>query len=740
MGTRRGAARPTAVPVTGADLREAPLVSWTVRSDHVAVITVDDPSAAVNTLGPQLVDELADAVRALRADREVLAIVVRSGKADSFMVGLDPAVLRRLRIAREASGLAEHLSTRLGELGVGKPVVVAVHGAAQGGGFALALAAHAIVASDDPSTLFGLPEVTLGLLPVGRSMARVAERAGLACALELALGGASLRPDAAKRLGLVHEVCPAPRLFEAALALARRFARRKNYPKTPTSQPLSTTLRRALLEGNRLGAWVLCARARAALAAATPSAVRAHTDHPRAARDRILGVLEAYGRGMGTGAAAEHEAFGALVVSEASRQLVALASATATLQAAASAAGPDAPPAQVGIVGVGAIGAGVAALTVRAGLDVRLRDRDAAGLGRGLRRVRELLEADALRADPPSARAEHVIDRVSGAAEPAGLRDADLVLEAAPEDLALKRRLVAELEAELAPGCVIASCTSSLSIASIAEVAARPEQLVGMHYLRPAHRNPLLEIVPGARTSARTLATAVGLGRRQGKTVLVLKDTVGFYAARTLAPYLNEAGYLVAEGVAIDAIDAALVEWGFAVGPLALLDQLGLELAARVRANLVAAYGERMRPPAGLERLVAAGRAGRSAGKGFYVYGKKNREKYVDPAIYAILGVTPTKRLAGEELQMRCALALVNEAARCLEEGVLRAPGDGDVGAVSGLGFPAFRGGPFRYVDAVGAREIVKRLRGYEARFGERFKPAALLREHAETGATFYAD
>ncbi len=711
------------------------IVTFTVREDRVAVLTIDDTEETLNTIGPRFGEDLTTTLADLAADTNVVGIVVRSGKKDSFVVGANIEFLSGIRVAHDAEKLASELAKRLSALRIGKPIVAAVHGAALGGGFELALAARAIVVSDDKKTVLGLPEVKLGLLPAANGMLRVAERAGLACALDLALTGKNLRPAKAKKLGLVDEVCPEAVLVEVAAELAKKLSRSKILPKKETRYDLAS-LTRLLLEENTLGKKVLFAKAREA----TRKKTRGH--YP--ATERILDVLELYGKkGFSAAATLEAKAFGELVVSETSRQLRSIFFATTALKKDTGVDDTTVRPltvTKIGMLGAGLMGGGIAYVTSQAGIAVRLKDKDDAGVGRGLKYVRELVDERVKRRAVTREEREQTLALVSGTTDYSGMKNAEIVVEAVFEDLAVKHAVLREVEAATNSACIFASNTSSLPITRIAEASARPENVIGMHYFSPVHKMPLLEVVRAKRTSDLAVVTAVALGKKQGKTVIVVNDGVGFYTTRILAPYLNEAAYLVAEGVSIEVIDKALLDWGFPVGPIKLVDEVGIDVGAHVGKITLDAFGERMRPPAGLDKLAKDGRAGKKNKKGFYLYDgdKKTAGKKVDPSVYALLGVSPDKKVLPEEIQMRCALAFVNEAVRCLEEGILRSPRDGDIGAIFGLGFPPFRGGPFRYVDHVGAREIVKRLRAYEVRYGERFTPAKLLVEKADMGATFY--
>ena len=330
--------------------------------------------------------------------------------------------------------------------------------------------------------------------------------------------------------------------------------------------------------------------------------------------------------------------------------------------------------------------------------------------------------------------------RVSGATDYTGFRNTDVVIEAVFEDLALKHAVIRDIEKLVRDACVIASNTSAIPIARIAEGSSRPEMIVGMHYFSPVHQMPLLEVIRTKTSDPRAVATAVALGRKQGKTVIVVNDGPAFYTTRILFSFLNEAAHLVAEGSSIEAVDGAMVDWGFPVGPFQLMDEIGLDLGAHVGEVTQAAFGERMRPPDAFAALLADGRKGRKNARGFYLYGSAApRRKTVDATVYGVLGVTPKPRaFTADEIALRCGLAMVNEALRCHGDGVLRSARDGDVGAIFGVGFPSFRGGPFRYVDVVGASEVLRRTRSLEQRIGARFEPAPLLVAMARSGKRFY--
>jgi 3-hydroxyacyl-CoA dehydrogenase/enoyl-CoA hydratase/3-hydroxybutyryl-CoA epimerase len=704
-----------------------------VRGDGVAVLTFDDPRQPVNTVNRELGAELALLLDRVEGDASIRAVVLASAKKD-FVVGANIDLLKAVKLASDAEGMARTVARALARMeAMGKPFVAAVHGAALGGGYELVLACRWIVASDDPATGVGLPEVKLGLIAAANGMMRVAQRAGYKSALDLALTGRRVRAVRAKKANLVDEVCPAASLLDVACARALELAKRPDGGKR--SEPPKKDLASRALEDNPLGRALLFKRAREEALAET------HGHYPAALK--IVDVLERYAKkGFAVAADLEARAFGELVVSETAHRLIDVFFATTALKKDRGVDDPSViarPIERVAVVGGGLMGGGIASVTIDAGLTVRLKDKDDAGLGRGLRHAREALERRLEKKQITAEELEQTFARLTGAIDYSGIKHVDVVIEAVYEDLALKQAILKDVESITGDACVFASNTSSIPIASIAKGAKRPENVVGMHYFSPVEKMPLLEVVRTDATAPWVVATAVALGKQQGKNVIVVKDGVGFYTTRILAPYLNEAAHLVAEGVPVEAIDAALEDWGFPVGPMRLLDEVGIDVGAHVAQIVHEAFGDRMIPPPGMRRLAEDDRQGKKNGRGFYRYGKNGRGG-VDPTVYAVLGVQPGAKLPAEEIQMRCALQMVNEALLCFGEGILRSARDGDVGAVFGLGFPPFRGGPFRYVDTLGPAEILRRVRSYEMRFGRRFTPAPVLVERARRGERFHED
>jgi 3-hydroxyacyl-CoA dehydrogenase/enoyl-CoA hydratase/3-hydroxybutyryl-CoA epimerase len=369
---------------------------------------------------------------------------------------------------------------------------------------------------------------------------------------------------------------------------------------------------------------------------------------------------------------------------------------------------------------------------------VRLKDADLARVGKGIAAVRDVLKERLTRKQITRQQMADQLTLVGGTIDYSGFANVDLVIEAVFEDLKVKHAVVREVEEVLPESAIVASNTSTIPITLISQASRRPERLLGMHFFSPVNRMPLLEVIPTRNTRPDVVGTAVTWGREIGKTVIVVRDAPGFYVNRILAPYLNEAGALLDAGAPIEAIDEAMEKFGFPVGPLTLLDEVGLDIAAKSGAILHQAFGERMAPSPAMRAVVNAGRVGRKGKSGFYMYDADGKKGSVDAGVYSLLANPTRSSFPTDEIQQRCALALVNEAARTLEEGIVRTARDGDIGAVFGIGFPPFRGGPFRWIDAVGVGKVVEALEDLSARFAPRFTPCDLLVSMARRGERFY--
>jgi 3-hydroxyacyl-CoA dehydrogenase/enoyl-CoA hydratase/3-hydroxybutyryl-CoA epimerase len=612
------------------------------------------------------------------------------------------------------------------------PVVAAIHGACLGGGLETALACRYRIVTDHPKTILALPETQLGIIPGAGGTQRLPRLIGLQRALDMILTGRNVRAKKAYQMGLADEIVHPAILLEVAVDRARKLADRTlGARRTPKDRGAAGTL----LENNPLGRAVVFRKARESVMEKT----HGHYPAPLAALDA---VRTGYEKGRDAGFREEARQFGEMAMTAESRELIFLFFATTALKKDPGVDAPAPEPlpiATLGVLGAGFMGAGIASVAVQQGTPVRLKDTDTTRIARGIAAVSAVLREQLKRKRITKLEYEDQLLLAGGTTDYSGFQKATLVIEAVFEDLSLKQRVLGEVEPLLASNAIYASNTSTIPIARIAEASARPARVLGMHFFSPVHRMPLLEVIAAPATDKESVVTAVAYGKELGKTVIVVNDSPGFYTTRTLAAYLNEAGKLLDEGASIEAIDKALVDFGFPVGPITLIDEVGIDVGGKVGQVMFDAFGARVTPAESLRRVVESGRTGRKGKSGFYKYDVNGAKGDVDPSVYELVPHGPSRReVEASEIQQRCVLAMVNEAARCLEEGVLRSSRDGDVGAVFGIGFPPFRGGPFRYVDTVGAGTIVDQLEALDIRFPARFTPAGVLVEKARSHGRFY--
>jgi 3-hydroxyacyl-CoA dehydrogenase / enoyl-CoA hydratase / 3-hydroxybutyryl-CoA epimerase len=717
--------------IAPAPARTAPALTWDI-ADGIATVVLDLKAHPVNVLSRAVKDEFIACFAALADDQRVKAVAFFSGKADNFIAGADIEEFVALTSAAEAERLSADGQEMLDRVArFPKPIAVGIHGSCLGGGLEFALACHYRIATDHPKTQIGLPEVQLGILPAAGGCQRLPRLIGARAALDIILAGKSERAAKAFRIGIVDELVPPPILADITLAAARRMASGWR-PKRKRPGGLGGFL----LDGNPLGRSLVFRMARKQVLERTGGNYPA----PLAALEAVEYGLK---HGMSEGFKREAQLFGQLAVTDVSRKLVQIFFATNQLKKDPGVA--NAPPpvrvTRLGIIGSGFMGSGIAGTAVaQAEIDVRMKDADLTRVAQGMLAARAILDDRLKRRRITKYEHVRLVALLSGGDTYAGFGRAELTIEAVFEELGVKQQVLREVEAVLPPRGVFASNTSTIPITRIAEAAHAPERVIGMHFFSPVAKMPLLEVIPGARSEPQTVSTAVAFGRRIGKTVIVVKDSPGFWVNRILAPYANEVGHLLTEGAAIEEIDSLAVRFGFPVGPVTLLDEVGLDVAVKVAGVMQEVYGDHIVPAAGagVPALVKEGRLGRKSGRGFYIY-EGGKKRGVDDSVYRLLGVHPNGGPRPAEILQRLVLGMVNEAARALGEAVVRNPRDGDIGAIFGFGFPPFRGGPLRYADDLGAERVVADLERLAERLGVRFAPCEVLREHARQGTKFYS-
>lgn len=696
-----------------------------IDEQEIAWLAIDVPGEKMNTLQAAFAEEMEQVFEELNEKKSAIkGLIVHSLKPDNFVAGADVRMLDACKTAEEAQALAEKGQQMFQQLSdLPYPVVAAIHGPCLGGGLELALACDYRVCTESDKTRLGLPEVQLGLLPGSGGTQRLPRLIGLLPSLDMILTGKQLRAKKAKKLGVVDAVVPETILLD----VAKRFVN-DNIGKKKAKRKIST--KEKLMANTGFGRKVIFEQA------AKKTNQKTRGNYPAA--EAILEVIR-FGleHGFEKGQKKEAERFGELVMTSESKALRSIFFATTEMK---KEHGSDAKPNKVeraAVLGGGLMGAGISHVSVaKAKVPVRIKDVSNDGVLNALQYNYKLFETQRKRRIISKPQLQANMLQLSGGTDFTRFNHTDIVVEAVFEDLNLKQKMVADVEENAKPTTIFATNTSSLPIHQIAEKAQRPDNVVGLHYFSPVEKMPLVEVIPHEGTSDETVSTVVEFARKQGKTPIVVKDCAGFYVNRILAPYMNEAAQVLMAEEPIEALDKALLNFGFPVGPITLLDEVGVDIGAKIMPILVAELGERFKGPDVFDTLLNDDRKGRKSGKGFYTY--KGKKKEVDKSVYKLLGLNPEAKMSEKDIAMRCVLPMLNEAVRCLDEGIIRSPRDGDIGAIFGIGFPPFLGGPFRYMDQIGAKKLVEIMNEHARKYGDRFAPCDGLLTRAGLDQPFY--
>ena len=679
-----------------------------ILTDKTCVLTFDRPDSPVNIFDGDTLKEL-DAQLADLGDAP--ALILTSAKKSVFVAGADIHLFQKMS-AEELARFVEFGQAVFNHLAALKiPTVAAIHGAAVGGGYELALACDWRVASPDAVTKIGLPETKLGIIPAWGGATRLPRLIGVPGALDVILGGKTVSAHHALKLGMIDEIAPRDALIRAAQVLAERG----KHPRSLThSAPVNAAVSAVVAHKARTD-------------------VRRKTRGNYPAVDKALDVI-LHGSGAwdeATSLARERTAIAELATLETTRNLIRVF----FLQehAKKSSAPVGAKIERAAVIGAGVMGAGIAQWLGTRGLRVVLRDVDSARVAAGMAGIAKLF-ADGVRARALTGHeARTAMDRITPAATEIPLHGADIVIEAAVEKMAVKKAIFQRLDDLTRADAILATNTSALSITELAAATRHPERVVGIHFFNPVHKMQLVEVVTGDATAPEVTQRAVQFVQRIGKLPVVVRDRPGFLVNRILLPYLVEAGKLFAAGADPVAIDDAMLDFGMPMGPLRLADEVGVDIAADVAATLAAAFPKRMHVPAILGSMIAATLLGKKSGAGFFRHAP-GEDPVVNPAALALRAPGPTPANLAERL----ALLMVNEAAACLGESVAASAGDIDLAMVMGTGWAPFRGGPLRYADSLGARHVFDTLSQLAETAGPHFAPCARIAELARIGGRFY--
>jgi 3-hydroxyacyl-CoA dehydrogenase/enoyl-CoA hydratase/3-hydroxybutyryl-CoA epimerase len=715
------------------------LIRWDRTEDGIVILTLDDPEQNTNTMNARYVQAMTSTVDRLEAERDSITGVVVTSAKDGFLAGADLKSLTAAMAAPADSGggvqaaafaITEQMKSYFRRIErLGRPVVAALNGTALGGGFELALAGHHRIAVDRRDAQFGLPEVTLGLLPGAGGTVRVTRMLGVTDALlKVLLQGQRLRPAQALEAKLVDQlVSTQDELVPAALAWIRANPTAATQPwdrpgyRMPGGRPSDASL--------------------ASMLPAVPANLRKQTKgaHYPAAHAIMCAVVEGAQVDLDTAMRIESRWFASLVGTAVQRNMTqAFFFDLGHLNRGGSrpTGVPPTSVGRVGVVGAGMMGAGIAYACARAGLDVVLVDVSLEAAEKGKAYSRQLLDKAVARGRSTVEKRDAHLARITASADLEALAGCDVVIEAVFEDLNLKKNTFAKIAAIVGPGALLASNTSSLPITSIAKALVDPGDFLGLHFFSPVDRMPLVEIVRGKQTSDEALSRGYDLVRAIDKTPIVVNDSRGFFTSRVFGTYVMEGIALLGEGVPAASVEQAALQAGYPVGPLAVTDEVTLTLGRRIRDEARRAGAQIPTHPAEavVDRMIDEyDRPGKSSGKGFYDYPSDGSPKHLWAGLAEGFGAVVPPRLDLAQMKERMLFAEVLESFRCLEEGVVTGTADGNIGSILGIGFPAWTGGVFQYVETYpgGVKGFVARARELAAQHGPRFTPPESLATRA---------
>ncbi|MER0238235.1 3-hydroxyacyl-CoA dehydrogenase NAD-binding domain-containing protein [Fulvimarina sp. MAC8] len=711
-------------------------------ADGVAVLTWDMPERSMNVFTEEVLDEITVAFEDLTADDAVKGIVITSGKPGSFTGGADLNMLRRMNEAYEEErnsgeeAAMQALFDRAGRMTwlwrkietCGKPVVAAINGTCMGGGFELALACHGRVVA--PKAKLGLPEVKVGIFPGAGGTQRVARMTDTQSALQMLLKGSTLSPEKALKMGLIDEVADGD-LVEAAKAMI--------LGGLSAEKPWDT-------KGYKLPSGAVYSPQGAQVWPAVASLYRKETyDNYPGARAIIKCVYEGLLVPFDTALKIEQRYFTEVIRTREAAMMI--RSLFVSMQALGKGARrpKDVPPTElktVGIVGAGFMGAGVAFVSAQAGLNVVLVDRDQETAEKGKAYSKKLVDGLVEKKRLSAEQGEALLSRITATPDYEALREAKLVIEAVFEDRDVKAEVSKKVAAVIGEDAIYASNTSTIPISTLAEAAPDPERFIGIHFFSPVDKMMLTEVILGEKTGETALAMALDYVRAIRKTPIVVNDTRGFFANRCVLRYMNEAYDMLVEGVPPAMIENAAKAAGMPVGPLALNDEVAVDLSEKIMKATIRDMGEDAIDPEHYKlvtSMTASGRLGRKAGKGFYDYPEKPAKKHLWPELKTLYPQKPADQVDFDELKNRFLATMALEAARTMEEGVVVDPREADVGSILGFGYAPYTGGAISYIDGMGTPSFAELCSDLAEKYGERFAPTPLLKEMAAADETFYA-
>ncbi len=690
----------------------------------VATLTFDTPQSSVNLLSFEALSELEQIIKKVSEKSDIQVLLIKSAKDGIFVAGADIHEIEAFKDEAQIKESLAHAQRILNSLEALKCVtIVILDGATLGGGLELAMACDWRIATNSEHTRLALPEVTLGIIPGLGGTQRLFRLVGFAKSIELITAGKRLKADKALKLGLIDASVPAGYLKFKTDAFVQDVLNEKRGKK-----------KSSLAYGLKWYEKIPFARSLIALMAkrAVTKKTHAHYAAPLVAIDLILkGADEGFKRGLEY----ELDAFAKLATSTTSKNLIKLFFTSESLKKERFSRAKPQEIDLVVVVGVGTMGSAIAWLLVYKDIAVRLKARTMQSISKAYANIRKNFDAIKRRGRLTEREIGLKIDKITHTTGIEGVKQMDIAIEAVSEKSDVKRAVFKELESQMSKDAIISTNTSSLSVTKLAESLQHPDRLVGMHFFNPVAKMPLVEIIAGKQTSQKSVATVVALAKRLGKVPIKVSDSAGFLVNRILLPYLNEAALCLEEGATIEQVDTVMVEFGMPMGPFKLADEVGIDIGEEVSKILLEAYGKRMPKASILNNMIQRKWLGKKSSKGFYVHNGKHAKVNVE--VEQLFG-SQHRSMEDEAIKQRCMLRMINEAAMCLEEKVVKSAQYLDIAMVIGTGFPAFRGGVLRYADELKMDSIVEQLEALQEEHGIRFAPAKLLKNMAKKQKSFY--
>lgn len=709
-----------------------------IEKNGVANLIFDLPNEKVNKLSAEVLLELEKALNVIDGNKGIRVLVITSHKDDIFIAGADINEIKDITTPEDALAkvsYGQNILTKIAQLKI--PTIAVIDGACLGGGLELALACKYRVAITNPKTSLGLPEVNLGIIPGFGGTQRLPQLIGLQESLKIILTGKPVDANKAFKIGLVDDIIREEFLSEKLGHFVTEILKNgeKNHYLQRRAEAKS---KRFLFETLFLGKYVIFYLARKDLYEKTKGQYPA----PFCALEVIK---RTYGKTYSTrGYKTELEAFCELAVGDISKNLIEIFFTSEALKKDLGVAGEVAAVdvKNAALLGAGVMGGGIAWLFANNNINIRIKDITQNAIALGYNQIVKVFnQLKKIRKITPE-QANIKISNVSAGLDYAGFDRAQVVVEAVVENMAVKKRILAEAETQVSANAIIASNTSSLSISEMAHALQNPERFAGMHFFNPVNRMPLVEVIRGEKTSDHTIAAIVKLSKKLGKTPIVVKDVAGFLVNRILLPYMNEAAYLLQEGAEIKRVDSLIERFGMPMGPFILADVVGIDVGVKVAHSLFESYGERMRVATILDEIYNNHKEllGKKVGKGFYIHSNNQVNQKIDGILSEVRKAKAIHQIYIQDAEIidRCILTMVNEAAKCLEENVVKNARYLDMAMIMGTGFPAFRGGVLRYADSLGIDKVVARLQEFNKKHGARFEVSKLLLEMAQKGQKFY--